>query len=608
MSNFKTHGQLDESDVTDIVIDDIIQLLENSRDPIEQDIDDIISAGDYDNRDADDFFQTAIDILAYAIIQGDEDGIDVMGNDRSYEKVLRQAMGFAVAVFATTDREISDRLSDRDYNEFSKLADTHVDILGYLKEEVGGSRGRSRGRDTRRSSGRRDEPRGRDRHAGPARRSSSTRRSSVASSYGRNKPRNDERRSGRGGASGRGIKGVASNYRRPQNTGRRNHGDVEDVSQPANLPDSICTNQPKLVLVEKSIIKPSNIDSWVIDPTKHGVYHAANDDNTGVIETVISYDEDGMEDYEQHEIVRSPISTNKNNGVVIPQVDFRTLPEMSTPEQVSAAVEAKYILGEPLNIVATRWDVDQAMLGGELHSDLPYTIAKANQYRMLTIPKGLEDVFEGAERFTTFESWHNLMSIIQDKMEEMSPGDKHVAGNLLSQLEEDLRLLFNNLLAIVIPEPAGLNSFIKYFYDAMVYLKAPERTDEYEEWRTVEKEYLRHNYSLLTDDVTKGLIERKVLSPAQDERVTRKWIHTNLMIVKSIGELMGGSLMLSNANAISQVEFKYTPDFYSVCERLLENRNNNLKMSTIVMVDSTNTQVMLLSGNRRGGTIKLRKL
>jgi hypothetical protein len=604
---FNTHGILIEEDVRE-VIDTMIEFLEDTRDVVEEDIRDVICAGDYNNRDADDFFQTAIDVVAYGVMQGDDEGIDVLGDRRALDKVLKQAYDFSIAVFALADREISDTLSDRDFDYFKRLADTHAKLVSAIRR--GGSRSRGRGGrdryDDRRGSSRRD--RGRDRDD---RRDSRRDRDDRLDDRGRG--RGTSRRGGRGTTS------VRTNYnagnRSPQRgDDRRDTRREEERVEPkrrTELKDATVVTQPKIVLKEKSKVvpqfEPNTNYSWMINPTEQVTVHVGTE--RGVFETVFEKG-DNVEEYKDHEIKRSYVSTDKQGGVVVPQVDFRKLPDVGTAEAEEAAVAAKIVQVQPVSFCNTDWRLCMVGLEGKLLTDADYTIAKGDQYRPIAVPKSILSLMAGADRYSTFESWHNTMTLIQDAIPTMSRTDAFLANGYLSFLEENLQFLFNNLLAIVLPYSASLDSFIQHYHEGMKYLKSPAQADEYAKWCELEREFLRHNFAMLDFEKAAKLASEGVLYPIIENtaEIQYCWFRTNLVVVRAAGDLLADGLQFSNKDHIAAVEFKYTPDFYSACERLVAYRNRSLKMSGIVIVDSVGNQLMILAGNQSGGAIKVRKL
>lgn len=604
MTSFNNHKIMTDDEVDEIVLE-LTDMLEDSHDQLEEDIRDIISSGNYDNRDADDFFQVALDVFAFAIIQGETDRVDVMGDDRSFAKVLKQAYQFAVAVFAVTDRSLSDELSDREYDDFAKLVDTHAKILDDLRGNRGrGHGGRGRGRDS--------HERGRSRGRGTSTRGGRGR--------GRDRDVREERtdRTGRRSSrtTSRGVSGVKTSYRagaRPSPR-REEPEEHEEKAAPRKLVDVAYVTQPKIVLAEKSTIspnfEPATARSWAIDPTKQGVYHVAVNNEPGVIETVLEYSGDNMEDYKEHEIKRSVISTDKDGGIVIPQVDFRKVPDLGTAEAEEWARKTEITTAAPFSFCSTTFGINTIGMENELVTNQAYTIARGDQYRPASVPQCVNDLMEGVDKYSTFESWHNLMTMIQDRLSDMNRRDTHLAAGFLTFLEDNLKFMFNNLLAIILPRNATLDSFIKYFHEGIAYLKEPAQADEYAAWMEMEREYIRHNFSMLSEDVQDELTENGTLYPkmVSTEEVRYCWFKTNMIVVRASGDLLADQLKISNDKYISQIEFKYTPEFYSACERLVAYRNKNLKMSTIIMFDSIGNQLMVLASNVDGGIIKIRKL
>ena len=122
-------------------LEDVATTLSRSSDELEREIHDIISASRYGNQDADTFFQIAADVCCYAYEEAYDRRIDLNRDDRARNAMLDTMINFAVAVFSLEDRDLSQMLSDRSYDEFKSIEKEYNGILRSLGGNRGGSRG-----------------------------------------------------------------------------------------------------------------------------------------------------------------------------------------------------------------------------------------------------------------------------------------------------------------------------------------------------------------------------------------------------------------------------------------------------------------------------------
>ncbi|AQT27956.1 hypothetical protein pVa21_014 [Vibrio phage pVa-21] len=600
--------------------------LDNTNDRLEEDVADIVLANDGRNRDMDDFakyFETAITYID--LYNRDKNRRSVFDSDRDMEEAVGKALTLSVGAFVAADKNLSEGLSDRDYDDVMDHAEKlekMEDALEDLEREAedrdrrGSRRGRDRDRDDRRSS-RRDDRRS------SRRRDRDTGRSSTRTDYRRGRDDRDdereERRSSRRDRDDRKSRNNrGSNYGR-KDPSKREEREEQGAKETMNVdPNEVLIRVPRRVPVKESIVKPDALPdeaaSRVFNPSTHGAYAIAGEQ--GVYRAVLSHEEeDNVENYEAHELNRSLVGHDRKGERIVPLADFRGVKDPSDDETVEgdAPREPTIVYGEQINCVSTGERVPTHVLTGVLNEEAEYQVVNMNKYMPLTVVSSVLEIvndeigeLNSMKRFNDFYNW---ITKAQEKKEDLtSRNDRFAMLGCLNALTEQLTLLANNLFSIVSNIP-GMDNFLEDWPSAQAWLVNPEQADVYAAWQELEAPYLRHNFAVLSEQevaeaATKG--ELTTLD-VQGKDIQNLWVRAKQFVVLVDGDI-SGTIQMSNPDLPAKVEYELTPDFHTACMTLVNHRNRNLSMANIVLVDTVGSQYCILANRAQVPVIKVRML
>lgn len=543
----------------------VFEDLRKSRNRMDQDICDIISRNRMDNEDADDFFQVAADILAYGDLSAHNDGIDLTRDRETYDKLLSNALHFAVAIFVCTDRALADSLDRSTYDKFRDMDDTYrKKILPVIQREGRRDFGR-------RDSGRRDDYYD-DRRGGRDIRDSGRRdtRSMYDTAY--QAPRRDDRRELRDSRDD----GTTTAY------GAGMLSKMRQEEEPRQRRDEPYAGMDVLAREDR-----------VSNPAPETRFGTARP----------------MENYEAHELRALQTPTRERDSIVVPLVDFTRTPELAVKEVVESNPDIKE-LPDVVNIVTECEFPHSAAIADKLIGKQEITVYRAQQYRLRTMPLILAPAFEGVESYRSFDQWYKALNSAMAIVTNMPPEDeiyKSIAVSFIQSVNYDITQLFNTIMAIVDDLGAKVNSFVDHAGEAFNWLRSAEGADVYRLFQELEPEFIRHNYAILTDEeVSKVNQVGSILGPVGTiENVKHCWVASRILNVHYAGSILGKSLTLQPGK-ISNVEYDMVPDFYNACARIVRLRNTRKTMSMILLSDSLGHRVSILAGKREGGVIRVK--
>lgn len=546
-------------DTPEHFIDDALEYvhddLRNSKNRLERDIYNIVSANRMDNNDADDFFQVALDVIVYGDLSAQEKRVDLSRDRDAYNGLIDSALRFAIAVFASTDREIADRLSRDDYDDFRQLENTYRKEILPVVQRAGRSNRRDARDDRRDIRDRRDDRRNND------------------TQY--QTPRRD----------------VRYDRRTPRRTNRDDDGTI--TAYGAGSMSKLQQDEP---------VRTRNNEPYAgMTALDHMPHHHEPKGPYGLVTP--------MENYEAHELRALQTPQRDRDAIIVPIVDFTRTPELAVKEVVEATPEIKELPDVITLITESEFPVSSA-IADKLVGKQEITVYRAQQYRLRSMPVILQPAFEGMETFKSFEQWHKSLSTAMDIISRIE-GEvsiyKAVAVSFVQSVNSDLTKLFNDLLAIVDDQGANLSSFVDHAKDAFDWLRSDDGADVYRLFTELEPEYLRHNYAVLSDEeVAKVNQSGNVLGPiGVVESIHHYWITTRILNVNYVGSMLSGDVALKPGK-ICNVEYNSTPDFYNACARIVRLRNTRKTMSQILLTDSVGHRIAVLAGKREGGTIRVK--
>jgi len=578
----------DLQDARDLALD----ALEKSTSPIDEDLFSILSEGRFNNRTFDDFDKCFIKMIEFSVLVAESNGRrNPFDDTATMKEMVYTALDISAAYIIVSDRALSDQLSDGDYNKILKLADKVQLVEDKLRDYERGSRSTGGRRDSRdnRSRGSRDvrDRGGRDSH-------NSRDRGGYTGS-----PRSR-------GTSSRGASTdkAAPSYRTKDRVTVEPH--QRAVREPVDTDRRAAIRLENCAPVRKSPLKTPESVNAVFDPQRYGPYHVATSD--GVVEELLEHkSEKDMEDYLEHELVRSAISKSSTGKIVVPQVDFRLMPDPITEEELP---ESKVMYHGELSYCNPDRRLSAVDLAIAASPKADYTVINVTQYRPFALPTVMKEILGDRQVLRTFEEYHHVLVKLQEKLFETEGESAYNDTNFLWNLNDTLTFLFNNLLAMTTKETFKIGSFINDFYDCEEYLKDPDNIDMYKTWTSMEKEYINNNLHAITDEERADKESKNILYPTYQDTddVKYVWYGVKHVAVRASGELVADSLQIDKGTDPSLVDYKMAPVFHAACMKVIHYRNTKLSMANMTMIDPVGNQLLILAGTDTTPIIKVKAL
>lgn len=551
-------------------LEDVAEAMSRSGDELEREIDRIIAVSRYGNRDADNFFQVAADVCCYAYEQAYEQRRDI-NRDRDARKAMIDVMiNMAVAVFTMDDKELSDKIDDRTYDEFKDVVRDYDDMLRYMGGNKGGSRGVSSGR-------RPQAPRGRD--------TGMTEEIADRRSLYRGGNRSDRR----GGSAG------ASQPRRPM--GRPEPEPVETrPSRPNRSPayserleGSSRTSAP--IAHKPHVTEPEPVQVPTESPEVRLYSPKANPN---------------MEKYEAHELR----SLQRHSDLkVIPMIDFTTIPPLDEKYEDGNVFGVKEIT-VPYNVFCGNCvpvNPEIAFKGKEFQV-ITY---RSDQYVSALMPAELASVFEPAlnENIGSFDRWWAVLTTANAEIAKLKSSDSVAVPqciNFVRFINNRLTDLINDMMCIVFGPEVSLRSFVDN-YDSTTdtntcrnYLYLDENADELRLFQELQTELLRHNFAFVPKIEIENMDAKYVIDDT--EEYNQVWFRQRNIIVTFKDTLLGDNLVITDNDPV-KIDRNYAEAFHDVCSDIVSKRANGLTMATIFLTDTYGNAIKLIAGKHRGGNL-----
>lgn len=577
----------------DDIIKDTIHDISTARDVLTQDVDDFVKARNYDNEDFDEFMQIVVNCVAIGEEQMARDRYDINRDSEAYNQVLNAAIPVAVSVFAFRVKSIADRMPDRDYNECSDIADKYkYDIERNVDFDGRGSRDRDRGarggrdrdrggRDRDRDRGGRDRDRdrgARDRDRGEAR--TSRRGGRTDRSRGSDRPATAERRE-------------TATSRRPEReeeTGRsqrRNREErVEREPRQVRLPDPQPQVLPMARNASVNTADAMNNAGFVINPKKQhivAIHEASGEITEGIV----------MEPYEMHELGIA-VAVPKEDGIVIPLVDFTDTPEFLDKNSVKSK--------GGLAMVAEQQSVNDVMfsLGHMVSQVRNYQrntvkdkdlIVPAVNVATFTLPKELYETFTTLREVATFEDYYKMLSAIRNYLANVNGevGRTELSAMYMS-FSTHLRNCLNEFFRINFSGQSIDSEFVVDWPDVRDFINDPDNRDVGDYFRAEERRYLAANAKYTMSDVREnGMF---------DVTVTARYL-----VMAYNKYFLGNTVLPSRRDVFCKVDAATTPEYYNACAKLMRLRNSQYEYSPVVMLDNNNIPVRVVSSRLEGSNV-----
>lgn len=567
----------------DDIIKDTIHDLSTARDVLTQDVDDYVKARNYDNDDFDEFMQIVVNCASIGEEQMARDRYDIERDQDAYDQVLNAAIPVAVSVFAYRVKAIADRLPDRDYNECADIADKYkhdiernVDFEG--RDRGRGGRGGRGGRDRDRDRGGRDRDRdrgGRDRDEGR----SSRRGGRSDRSRGSDRPASAERRE-------------SPTSRRPvreetTRSGRRNREErVEAAPREVRLP----APQPQVLPLARnaSVNTAEHMDNagFVINPKKQHIV-AIHEQTGEIVEGIV------MEPYEMHELGIA-VTVPKDDGIVIPLVDFTDTPEFLDKESVKSK--------GGLAMVTEQQSVNDVMfsLGYMVSHIRTYQnrtvadkdlIAPVVNVATFTLPPELYETFSELKSVATFEDYYKFLSAVRNYLSSHS-GDlgRVELSALYMSYSTHLRNCLNEFFRINFAGQSIDGEFVVDWPDVRDYINDPDNSDVGDYFRNEERRYLAAN--------AKYEMSERREDGKFDITVTARYL-----VMAYNKYFLGNTVLPSRRDVYCKVDAATTPEYYNACAKLMRLRNSQYEYSPVVMLDNNNIPVRIVSSRLEGSNV-----
>ena len=578
-------------DLIDDLIRDVIRDISTSRDVSYQDVDDYVKARNYDNDDFDEFMQIVVNCVSIGEEQMARERFDINRDQKAYDQVLDAAIPVAIAVFSFRVKELANRMSDREYNECEDIADKYKhDIERNVDFEGRGGRGGRGGRNDRDRGGRnnRDRDRGgrndRDRDRG-----------------GRN-DRDDGRSSRRGGRSdrSRGSDRPASAERREAAVNRRNERDedtgrssrrnreerIEREPRQVRLPDP----QPQVLPMQKNAsVNPAasmNGAGFVINPKKQSIV-AIHEPTGEIVEGLV------MEPYEMHELGIA-VTIPKDDGIVVPLVDFTDTPEFLDKESVASkgglamSTEQQTVNDVMFSLGYLVSQVRVYQRNTVQDKDL---VVPAVNVATFTLPKELYETFSTITEVTSFETYFKLLSGIRNYLSGTNGelGRTELSAMYLS-FSSHVRACLNEFFRINFSGQNIDGDFVEDWPDVRQFINNPDNVDVRTYFEAEERRYLAAN------------AKYEISQLAEDGTFTIS-VSARYLVMAYNKFFLGNTVLPSRRNTYCKVDPSMTPEYYNACAKIMRLRNSKYEYSPVVMLDNNNIPVRVASSRLEGSNV-----
>lgn len=563
------------------ITNDTIREIQTSRDPLAKVVDDYVCGSNYNNDDFDDLVQIVLNCMSIAAEQYDRKGYDIDRDDKCYQDALDQSLPVGISVFCFRTRRLQDDLDDREYNQCRDITDGYRDSI----ERQVDFEGRNRGRNDR-DRGRSDRNRDRDRGDRNDRRDN------------RRDDRNDRDRSFR--RPDRDNRRVSRDEGRPATSERRNTtprreeprrnerssrgGDTERTPREVRV-EPVKVTLPMSPNMAVTAAQDRDGAGFVINPQKQSITITPTRGTDGV-EGIV------MEPYEKHELGLAVV-VPKDDGIVVPLVDFTATPEFLDKESVAQATN--------LVVVKEHQVVEDVMF------NLNYLVSQVRSYQRskvannadllvpasnvasFKLPAELHDTFSTLVEVNTFALYYRLLSTIRDYLTGSNGeiGRQELSGMYLA-LSTHIRTLLNEFLRINFGDFKIDGEFVDDWNDVKNFVdETPDvRTLFYaEEVRFLETN-AGYKQTAKEEDGTFSI------------RITAKYL-----VMAYNKYFLGNTVLPSRRGHYCRVDAATTIEYYNACAKLMRLRNTHYPNCPVVMLDSNNVPVRLVSSRMEGANI-----
>lgn len=583
------------------VINDLIKDLQAGRDPLVRDVDDVIRSNGYDNDDADEFFQIAINCMAIAEESVYRQGYDIEKDSKAYGDALDQAFTVAIGTFVYRDKSLSRDLPQRDYDKFADLADVYRNDIERQVDTGGrggrGGRDRDRGRDRGRSNSRdrdRDSRSSRDRDS----RSSRDNRDGRESRNTRNGRTRSERRNGGNVATterrSAPVTRVAERERERDSRSRNHPSDQDSRSSGRDVRGGPVKDQRSIEKVVLPIDGTSRVNTnpemsqagFVINPTTQTVRATPTVGNENYHEVVY------MEPYDFHELGIKVVVKGNKSDILVPLIDFTKVPELVDAEAVKTCDTIELVKEECVvhdlmfNQPFLIYSVRTAMAASGNAKDRIVPAVSVSDH---ILPAVLRESFTKAPVPKSFDGYFVYLNGIR----------KYLADNNAEEGRGQLGYLYNSLNSLM---GVNLNEYLR------IVAGGGSVDDFIEDWEDV-KEFLasdpdvkaffdRDEAAFLNTNARLSIVVEKEEKDTFTIRVEARYL-----VMGTNEYFLGNTVLPSRRGMYCEVDASLVPEYYSACAKLMRLRNSRCGYAPIVMFDRNNIPVRLAAGRLEGSPI-----
>lgn len=600
--DIKRPKNLSDFHVDRIIEDAIDQLGRVRKNGLGAQVAKLVSNRNYDNKEADEFFEVMAIVMGFFDDRSQEDNIDMFASGRSSEKAYTEAFDnaftAAIAYVAMGDEYIMedcDRDEARDIKEnveaFNDIKHAGQSLVRYVPDDRGG-------RDSRRD---RDYDRD-DRGSRRDRSDRSSRRDRDDRGSRRERYERDDRRSRRRGSDDESL--YSHRARQTRDT---------QAPEPSSRSERLEKRaSKKLVEAVRAYIGSPNRMPVVKDggmpslmkKSVSGVLAVEILDN-GTVSHV--YDkENNVEPYAQHEL-RAFVNADRDS-IIVPTVDFRVTPELV--DQTAVANNNKvYVSPDIQTFNRHGWcNVNiQSVMASNVDKRAQMLVQTIGQLRDMCVTRPVYDKIIGAQP-VSFDEWHKILMACRSELvranasvatenSEFSPSDIERMIYTIGRLEDDLLFLLIQFMSVILPADSNFTttSFIRAWPDLSEAIRtwvSDEKHDYHDcgnEFYRLEREYLVSNYRVSDTSINEGAATATVI------------VESKAVCVYYRGAVFNLDTNLDVYGQYFQIEHKNLPELFTACSRLLRYRNSRHGLANIYIFDSTGARLILTGGDLDGG-------
>lgn len=562
------------------ITNDVIRDIQTSRDPLAKVVDDYVCGSNYNNDDFDDLVQIVLNCMSIAAEQYDRKGYDIDRDDKCYQDAFNQSIPVGISVFCFRTRRLQDDLNDREYNQCRDIDDGYRDSIERQVDFEG--RGRN-GRNSRndRERGRNDRNRDRDYRDNRNDRDYDRGRSSSR------RPDRDNRRTnrdeGRPATSER--RNTTPRREEPRRNERSDRNERNDRSQREVRVEPIKVTLPLPPNMAVTAAQGREGAGFVINPQKQSIVITPTRGTDGV-EGIV------MEPYEKHELGMAVV-VPKDDGIVVPLVDFTATPEFLDKESV-AQTAGLTVVKEPQVVEDVMFNLNYlvSQVRAYQRSKVPNNadlLVPANNVATFKLPAAMFDTFSSLPDVNTFALYHRLLSTIRDYLTNSNGevGRQELSGMYLA-LSTHIRTLLNEFLRINFGDYSIDGEFVDDWNDVKNFV------DETPDVRTLfyaeEVRFLETNAGYEQT--------AKEEDGSFSIRITAKYL-----VMAYNKYFLGNTILPSRRGHYCRVDAANTIEYYNACAKLMRLRNTHYPNCPVVMLDSNNVPVRLVSSRMEGANI-----